>query len=60
MKVVVTKKGKLTITVDLTQSSGESKSGKSLFIATTRGHKSIEYDGREIMVGVDVYEPLEA
>ncbi len=49
----VTDKKKLTITVDLSKSHGESKSGKSTIIASTQGNENI---GDGIVVGLNVYK----
>ena len=44
----------LTITVDLSKEFGESKSGKSLTIASTEGNISIP-DNDDIKIGLNVY-----
>lgn len=46
----------LTISIDLAQSAGPSKSGKSLVIGTTEGNKGI---GDGVFVGVNVYRRVE-
>lgn len=44
----------LTIRVDLSQTQGPSKSGKTIIIASTGGNKPVEgYPG--VMVGLNVY-----
>ena len=44
----------LVITVDITRDFGESKSGKSITIASTEGNVSIpEHD--EIKIGLNIY-----
>jgi hypothetical protein len=45
---------KLVITVDLKQRNGESKSGKSLTVASTGGNVSLE-GHPEIKLGLNVY-----
>jgi len=53
VKYEVSKDGKtLTIQVDLTQSFGESKSGKSIQIASTQGNKEI---ADNVYIGLNVY-----
>ena len=44
---------KLRLTIDLTQEHGQSKSGKTITIASTRGNKEI-VDG--FFVGLNVYK----
>ncbi|MFX0090729.1 MAG: hypothetical protein ACFFBD_03110 [Candidatus Hodarchaeota archaeon] len=47
---------KLIIEIDLSKRFGESKSGKSITIASTEGNKSLE--GREeIKIGLNCYTP---
>lgn len=57
MKNVKTEvKGKiLTITVDLSQSQGDSKSGKTEIIATTGGNVTIDGTGGVVM-GLNIYK----
>lgn len=45
----------LTITVDLGQSQGPSKSGKSEVIATTEGNATVKTEKGEVKVGLNVY-----
>jgi hypothetical protein len=45
---------KLVITVDLAKDFGESKSGKSITIASTKGNVSVP-GGEEVKIGVNVY-----
>lgn len=46
----------LTIKIDLSQEHGESKSGKSIVVASTRGNKRIkEYEKKNIMLGLNCY-----
>ena len=42
----------LTITVDLTKNYGESKSGKSITIASTKGNKDLD---NGVTVGLNIY-----
>ena len=43
----------LTITVDLSKSSGMSKSGKTVTIASTQGNKTIH--GTNAVIGLNIY-----
>ena len=45
----------LTITVDLAKDFGESKSGKSITIASTEGNVSLEGKLADVKVGLNVY-----
>lgn len=45
---------KLTIVIDLSKRYGESKSGKSITIASTEGNISLP-DHEEIKIGINVY-----
>ncbi len=45
---------KLTLVIDLAQSSGPSKSGKSIIVATTGGNQSIGTTG--IKLGLNAYK----
>ncbi|MBN1431580.1 MAG: hypothetical protein JW931_02285 [Methanomicrobiaceae archaeon] len=45
----------LTITVDISKDFGESKSGKSITIASTEGNISIP-DNEEIKIGLNIYK----
>jgi hypothetical protein len=50
-----TKNNILTITIDLTRSSGRSKSGKTEVIATTRGNQPVP--GAEgVKIGLNIYK----
>lgn len=42
----------LTITIDLTKTYGESGSGKSIIIASTKGNKDLE---NGVTVGLNIY-----
>ncbi|HWQ66529.1 MAG TPA: hypothetical protein VN372_06635 [Methanospirillum sp.] len=45
---------KLTIIVDLSKDYGESKSGKSITIASTEGNISVP-DNEDIKIGLNIY-----
>lgn len=46
----------LTLTVDLSQTNGQSKSGKTRTIGTTRGNaRIVDNDGNEFVIGLNVY-----
>ena len=52
----ITAKGNtLTIEIDLSGEGEESKSGKSVVIASTRGNRTIKTDSGDIVVGLNVY-----
>lgn len=46
----------LTITVDLSKEFGQSKSGKSIIIASTEGNQSVANGDDVVYVGVNVYK----
>ena len=46
--------GILTLRVDLTQSSGMSKSGKTITIASSQGNKKVP--GTDAVIGLNVYK----
>ncbi len=46
----------LTIKVDLSKNFGESKSGKSIVIASTEGNMALPEDS-EVKIGLNVYRP---
>jgi hypothetical protein len=46
----------LSITIDLSQDHGTSKSGKTYIIATTQGNKKINPDSN-IVIGLNCYKP---
>jgi hypothetical protein len=48
---------KLIVEMDLTASKEESKSGKSMIIASTRGNKRIMED-KDIFLGLNLYEKI--
>jgi hypothetical protein len=53
-------KGKImTIKLDITQSFGPSKSGKSEIIASTEGNKKITVEGQDIYLGLNCYKKIE-
>jgi hypothetical protein len=57
VKYDVSKDGKLTITVDLKETNGKSKSGKTLTIATSNGNtKALDHEGNEFVFGLNVYK----
>lgn len=47
-------KGTLTIRIDLTKEFGESKSGKSITVASTEGNVSVP-GHEEIKIGLNIY-----
>ena len=49
------KNNKLTIEIDLTKDYGESKSGKSLTVATTGGNQSVP-EHEDIKIGINVFK----
>ncbi|MHA1231182.1 MAG: hypothetical protein ACTSRP_07610 [Candidatus Helarchaeota archaeon] len=50
----------LILKIDLSKELGESKSGKSIIIASTRGNKRIkEYEKKTVMIGLNCYIPKE-
>ena len=51
--IVVSPDHILTITVDLKENHGPSKSGKNIIIASTQGNKSIQQTGATI--GLNIY-----
>jgi len=53
-------KGKImTIKIDITQSFGPSKSGKSEIIASTEGNKRIKVEDQDIYLGLNLYKKLD-
>lgn len=50
----------MTITVDMSQSYGPSKSGKSEIIATTEGNKRIKVNEEDVWIGLNVYKKIPA
>lgn len=53
----VTKDNKLVITVDLKKTSGKSKSGKTLTVASTKGNtKGVDAKEKEFVFGLNVYK----
>lgn len=46
----------LILTVDASQNLGRSKSGKTTLIASSQGNQKILINGREVFIGVNVYE----
>jgi hypothetical protein len=58
VKMVVDKDNILTIKVDLNEDYGESKSGKSIVIATTEGNVALDSELSNIKIGLNVYRQL--
>lgn len=46
----------LVLTVDTAKNLGRSKSGKTTLIASSQGNQKILISGREVFIGVNVYE----
>uniref|UniRef100_A0A6M3IK15 Uncharacterized protein n=1 Tax=viral metagenome TaxID=1070528 RepID=A0A6M3IK15_9ZZZZ len=46
----------LTIKIDLSKTSGKSKSGKSTVIASTEGNQQFPFEGEIVSIGVNVYK----
>lgn len=58
--VKYTQDGKtLTITIDLAADKEESKSGKSMLVATTAGNKLLKLEGYKYYLGLNLYEKKE-
>ena len=59
VKIIVDKDNILTIEVDLNENHGESKTGKSIVIASTEGNVALD-DGElsNIKIGLNVYKQL--
>ena len=55
--IMEVKDNKLTITIDLTEEQGMSKSGKSMVIATTSGNVSIP-ENDDIKIGLNIYKSV--
>ena len=55
VKITVNEDGILTVTVDLKQSFGTSKSGKSEIIGSTEGNVTAPEPYSDIKVGLNVY-----
>lgn len=47
---------KLMLEIDLSKSFGPSASGKTTIIASTEGNKAVPYQGKDIKLGLNVYE----
>ena len=58
VKMVVNKNNILTIRVDLNKNYGDSKSGKSIVIASTEGNVSLDDELPNIKIGLNVYKQL--
>ena len=50
----------LTIKIDLNESHGASKSGKSITIATTEGNAALTGELNNIKVGINVYKSIDS
>jgi len=59
IKTNVDDNGILTITIDLKQEFGPSKSGKTITIASTMGNKPVSRAYPDVRVGVNVYKKAE-
>ena len=55
IEIDVSKDGILTITVDLKQSFGQSKSGKSGIISSTEGNVPLPAPNDDIKIGLNIY-----
>ena len=49
---------KLVITIDLTTTLGNSKSGKNVLVASSGGNASIP--GTDVKIGLNAYKPVKA
>ena len=58
IKMAVDKDNILIIKVDLNEDFGESKSGKSIVIASTEGNVALDGDLANIKIGLNVYRQL--
>ena len=58
IEMAVDKDNILTIKVDLNEDFGESKSGKSIVIASTEGNVALDGDLANIKIGLNVYKQL--
>jgi hypothetical protein len=61
MKVSIDKKAKTVTIVMPLENPKPSASGKNLVLCSTRGNKTadVEYDGKAITVGLNVYVPAD-
>ncbi|MHA2113685.1 MAG: hypothetical protein ACW98W_19670 [Candidatus Hodarchaeales archaeon] len=51
---------KLHLTIDLGIELGESSSGKSMVVASTRGNQAVaDSKGNQFKLGVNVYKPID-
>ena len=46
----------LVLTIDATQNLGRSKSGRTTLIASSQGNQKLMVAGKEVFIGVNVYE----
>jgi len=58
VRMTVDKDNILTIKVDLNENYGESKSGKSIVIASTEGNVPLNNELPNIKIGLNVYEQI--
>ena len=58
VKMEIDKDNILTIQVDLNKNYGESKSGKSIVIASTEGNVALDGELSNIKIGLNVYKQL--
>jgi len=56
VKIQISDKGIMTITVDTKVKGGASASGKNIVIASTKGNQSVTPDG--LRVGLNVYRAV--
>jgi len=57
MVMNVSKKGILTVKIDLNETIGYSRTGKSILIASTEGNIDVPDTEDEIKIGLNVYKP---
>lgn len=53
---IATQGSNLVLTVDTSVNMGRSKSGKSTLIASSQGNQKVIVDGKEVMIGINIYE----
>ena len=58
VNIKVSKDSILTITVDLRQEYGLSKSGKSMIIGTTEGNISLPDPNSDVKIGLNIYKSI--
>ena len=57
MVMNVSKKGILTVKINLNETIGYSRTGKSILIASTEGNIDVPDTEDEIKIGLNVYKP---